>query len=240
VANIHVPKMGEADDAEAFLENFQAVAEVSGWPRQEWAHRLLPLLTGEAQLANHSLPAGAQQDYGTIARAIQDRLGLYPEEHRRRFRMLAFTEGDRPFAFAQQLWDQARKCLVPDQNSAEDVVEQVVLERFVEGLPAWTSAWVRYHRPESLSSAVDLAERWDRPSPAPRARGGVPVPERAHESPPTPTPQTGAQTAGEGCWGCGRPGHFRWDCPLMEVGQVVRVTGAPFPPHGPGEAYRIP
>ena len=27
---------------------------------------------------------------------------------------------------------------------------------------------------------------------------------------------------------------------LMEVGQVVHVTGAPSPPHGPGEAYRIP
>ena len=56
-AHIHVPKMGEADDAEAFIETFQGVAEVSGWPRPEWAHRLLPLLTGEAQLAAHSLPA---------------------------------------------------------------------------------------------------------------------------------------------------------------------------------------
>ena len=27
---------------------------------------------------------------------------------------------------------------------------------------------------------------------------------------------------------------------MMEVGQVVRVTGAPSPPHGPGEAYCIP
>jgi hypothetical protein len=26
----------------------------------------------------------------------------------------------------------------------------------------------------------------------------------------------------------------------MEVGQVVRVTGAPSPPHGPGGAYSIP
>ena len=164
VANIHVPKMGEADDAEAFLETFQVVAEVSGWPHQEWAHCLLPLLMGEAQLAAHSLPAGAQRDYGTIARAIRDRLGLYPEEHRRRFRTLAFTKGDRPFAFAQQLWDQAR-WLVPDQNSAEDVVEQVALERFVEGLPARTSAWVRYHRPESLSAAVNLAESHLQPPP---------------------------------------------------------------------------
>ncbi|KAK0148263.1 hypothetical protein N1851_011803 [Merluccius polli] len=54
------------------------------------------------------------------------------------------------------------------------------------------------------------------------------------------TKQTGAQTAGEGCWRCGRPGQFRRECPMMEVGQVVRVTGAPSPPHGPGEAYRIP
>ena len=57
---IHIPKMGEADDSEAFLETFQGVAEVSRWPSQEWAHHLLPLQTGEAQLTAHSLPAGAQ------------------------------------------------------------------------------------------------------------------------------------------------------------------------------------
>ena len=86
--------------------------------------------------------------------------------------------------------------MVPDRNTPEEVVEQVALERFIEGLPARTSAWVRYHRPESLSAAVNLAEshlqppptaqrpstpvprtgaaalRRDRPSPAPRARGG--------------------------------------------------------------------
>ena len=157
--NIHIPKMGETDDAEAFLGTFQGVAEVSGWPRQEWAHRLLPLLTGEAQLAAHSLPVGAQRDYDAITRAIRDRLGLYPEEHRRRFRALAFGEGDRPFAFAQQLRDQARRWLVPDRNTAEEVVEQVAMERFVEGLPARTSAWVRYHRPESLSAATCLHQR---------------------------------------------------------------------------------
>ncbi|KAK0141106.1 hypothetical protein N1851_021908 [Merluccius polli] len=129
---IHIPKMGEADDAEAFLETFQRVAEVSGWPHQEWAHRLLPLLTGEAQRAAHSLPGGAQRDYEAITKAIRDRLGLYPEEHRRRFRALAFGEGDRPFVYAQQIRDQARRWLVPDQNTAEEVVDQVVLERFIE------------------------------------------------------------------------------------------------------------
>ena len=115
--HIYVPKMGEADDPEAFLETFRGVAEVSEWPPQEWAHRLLPLLTGEAQLAAHSLPAAAQKDFDTVARAIRDRLGLNPEEHRRRFRALAFNDGDRPFTYAQQLRDQARRWLAPEQNT---------------------------------------------------------------------------------------------------------------------------
>ncbi|CAL8371991.1 unnamed protein product [Arctogadus glacialis] len=78
----HIPKMGEADDAEAFIKTFQGVAE---------------------------------RDYDAITRAIRDRLGLYPEEHRRRFRALAFSEGDRPFA--QQLRDQARSTLCLDRST---------------------------------------------------------------------------------------------------------------------------
>ena len=46
---IQLQKMGEQDDAEAFLATFRSVAEVSRWLRQEWAHHLLPLLTREAQ-----------------------------------------------------------------------------------------------------------------------------------------------------------------------------------------------
>ncbi|KAK0152897.1 SCAN domain-containing protein 3 [Merluccius polli] len=181
VGHIHVPKMGETDDAEAFLETFRGVAEVSGWPRQEWAHRLLPLLTGEAQLAAHSLPAGAQRDYEAVDKAIRDRLGLNPEEHRRRFRALTFSEGDRPFTYAQQLRDQARRWLAPERNNPEEIVEQVALERFVEGLPARTSTWVRYHRPESLSAAVNIAE-------------GHLIPPSTDRRPPapTPSPRTGA------------------------------------------------
>ncbi|XP_056432671.1 zinc finger protein 24-like [Gadus chalcogrammus] len=123
-----------------------------------WAHRLLPLLTGEAQLAAHSLPAAAQKDFDTVARAIRDRLGLNPEEHRRRFRALAFTDGDRPFTYAQQLRDQVRRWLGPERNTQEEIVEQVALERCVEGLPTRTSTWVLYHQPGSLSAAVSIAE----------------------------------------------------------------------------------
>ncbi|XP_064153662.1 zinc finger protein 444-like isoform X2 [Anguilla rostrata] len=53
-------------------------------------------------------------------------------------------------------------------------------------------------------------------------------------------PQRAPQTPGPGCWRCGQPGHLRRECPLMEVGQVVRVVGPPTSTPNPDGAYCIP
>jgi len=57
-----------------------------GWPAAEWAVRLLPLLTGEAQTATLGLPPAAGQSYADVCKAVMDQLGLTPKDHRRRFR----------------------------------------------------------------------------------------------------------------------------------------------------------
>ncbi|XP_059909407.1 SCAN domain-containing protein 3-like [Gadus macrocephalus] len=179
------------------------------------------------------------------ATRLRDRLGLSPEEHRRRFQALAFIDGVRPFTYAQQLRDQARRWLGPERNTQEEIVEQVGLERFVEGLPTRTSTWIRYHQPGSLSAAVNIGEghlapplsdrrppipqtgaaglQPDRPIPGPRARwGGGPSQEQAHSAPSHPIPQKGTQTAGEACWRCRQPGHLR-----------IRGGGGRFSTRGP-------
>ena len=58
-------------------------------------------------------------------------------------------------------------------------MEQVNLERFIEGLSARTSAWVLYHRPEGFAVAVNLVESHLAPPPT-------------AQRPPTPGPPTGA------------------------------------------------
>ncbi len=54
----HMPvnKMGPQDDPEAFLDLFEKTAEACGWPQMNWPVRLIPLLSGEAQLAAQQLP----------------------------------------------------------------------------------------------------------------------------------------------------------------------------------------
>ncbi|XP_044042277.1 translation initiation factor IF-2-like [Siniperca chuatsi] len=81
-----------------------------------------------------------------------------------------------------------------------------------------------------------------RPSPMPRANPlsspslsqGPAAPVAAHDL------QGAPRTLGQECWRCGRPGHCRRDCPLMEVGQVIRVAGSPTPSPGPGATYCVP
>ena len=117
-------------------------AEACHWLREEWVVRLLPLLSGEAQQAAHSLFPFVRAKYANVRKAVLDRTGYSPEEQRQRFQELVLAAGDRPFAYAQRLTDLARRWLQLEIRSAAGKVEQVVLERFLGGLPTATAAWV--------------------------------------------------------------------------------------------------
>ncbi len=68
----HMPvqKMGPQDDPEAFLDLFEKTAAACGWPQTDWPVRLIPLLTGEAQLAAQQLPVQNLLVYEDLKRAI--------------------------------------------------------------------------------------------------------------------------------------------------------------------------
>ncbi len=156
----HMPvqKMGPQDDPEAFLDLFEKTAEACGWPQMDWPVRLIPLLTGEAQLAAQQLPVQNLLVYDDLKRAILQRVGQSPEQHRQRFRSLELGENGWPFTMAHQLRDACRRWLLAGDSDVEQIIDRVVLEQFIARLPQKTAQWVQCHRPASLDLAIQLAK----------------------------------------------------------------------------------
>ncbi len=153
-----VQKMEPQDDPEAFLDLFEKTAEACGWPQTDWPVRLIPLLTGEAQLAAQQLPVQNLLVYDDLNRAILQRVGRSPEQHRQRFRSLELGENGRPFTMAHQLRDACRRWLLAGDSDVDQIIDRVVLEQFIARLPQKTAQWVQCRRPASLDLAIQLAE----------------------------------------------------------------------------------
>ncbi len=73
-----LPKMPAHDDVESYLMMFEAIATQEGWPREEWARVLAPLLTGEPQRAYFSTQPLLRESYDELRKEIMGRVGLSP------------------------------------------------------------------------------------------------------------------------------------------------------------------
>ncbi len=83
------------------MDLFEKTAEACGWARTQWPVRLIPLLTGEAQVAAQWLPVVNLLAYDDLKRAILLRVGRTPEQHWQRFRSVGLGDKGRPFVMAQ-------------------------------------------------------------------------------------------------------------------------------------------
>lgn len=155
---IPLQKMGAEDDSEAFIELFEHTAEACCWSEDQWAVWLIPLLSGEAQLAARQVPLQSLLTYKDLKKAILQRVGHSPEQHHQRFRSPILQECGHSFAFAQQFREACKQCFLPEDHDTNGVVDVVVLGQFSMHLPKETAEWVQCHQPASLETAIQLAE----------------------------------------------------------------------------------
>ncbi|CAI5768343.1 zinc finger protein 566-like isoform X1 [Podarcis lilfordi] len=155
-----MPESAPWEDAQAFLASFEKVAKACRWPRGEWAARLLPALSGEADEAFRSLEAGDREDYGKVKAAILRGVALRMEAERQHFRQFCCQQVEDPRRIHLQLQDLCHRWLKPERRSKEQILELLVLEQFLASLPPELQSWIRAGGPESCSQAVALAEEF--------------------------------------------------------------------------------
>ncbi|XP_062977853.1 zinc finger protein 397-like [Elgaria multicarinata webbii] len=146
------------DDTKAFLASFEQVAKACRWPRGEWAARLLPALSEEAEEAFGSLEARDQEDYGKVKAAILRGEALRMEAQRQKFRQFFCQEVRDPRRIHSQVQELCRQWLKPERHSKEQILELLILEQFLASLPVDLQGWIRAGGPDTCSQAVALAE----------------------------------------------------------------------------------
>ncbi|XP_044287575.1 zinc finger protein 24-like isoform X2 [Varanus komodoensis] len=146
------------DDAKGFLASFEQVAEACRWPKEEWAARLLPALSGEAKRVFSSLEGRDRKDYGKVKVAILQGDALNREKQRQHFRHFRYHEAEGPRGVYNRLQELCRRWLKVERHSKEQILELLILEQFLTVLPPEIQGWVRERGPGSCAQAVALAE----------------------------------------------------------------------------------
>ncbi len=83
---LHMARLEDNDDIEHYLTTYERLAEVYKWPEEDWAIRLIPLLTGKAQSAFVSMEPILTRDYKVVKQAILAKYEIHSETYRLRFR----------------------------------------------------------------------------------------------------------------------------------------------------------
>ncbi|KAH0630558.1 hypothetical protein JD844_013732 [Phrynosoma platyrhinos] len=146
------------EDAKAFLASFEQVAKACRWPREEWAARLRPALSGEAEDAFRTLDARDQEDYEKVKAAILRGDALRMEMQRQHFRQFCCPAVEDPRKIHSQLQELCHRWLKPERRSKEQILELLILEQFLASLPPDLQGWIRAGGPESCSQAIALVE----------------------------------------------------------------------------------
>ncbi|KYO35402.1 hypothetical protein Y1Q_0007985 [Alligator mississippiensis] len=151
-------RMTSEDDPKAYIEAFERHAILTGLDKVFWAGQLGAFVVGKAQVAYRAMPRDEAWDYDAVKAAMLYRLEINPEHYQRKFWAKKGAEERCPHLLLQLLRNLFGKYINLATCDREAVVDQIILEQFLDDLEGHMQQWVRQHSPSSCEEALKLAE----------------------------------------------------------------------------------
>lgn len=209
--DVRLTKLSSEDDIEAYLTTFERAMTACEVPRNRWAFRLAPQLTGKAQQAYAGMSLAESSDYDQLKAAILRRYEISSETYRRRFREAGRRESETYRELVTRLQDLSQKWM-RGAETVEAVLDKVVMEQFLNSLPKETRVWVSERKPESSIAAGQLADDFALARKSTRDVG------KADQQRTEPRKQQGIRQ----CYSCGQTDHVAKDCPKRTGAEVAQ------------------
>ena len=219
-------KMEEGGDVEAYLTTFECVMTVYEVPKDRWSFTLAPQLIGKAQQAYAAMDNSHIDDYVEVKAAILRRYAITEETYRQRFRTIRKSGNETYVELMVRLRDLANKWM-RNCKSVEAVIEKLVVEQFMDGLPPQLRVWMLERRLTSMEEVGLAADDY-----VGAQRYGVVTRGHAQMSRDNPSRDNPSRWYQDGdaegssagnerraggesirkCYGCGGVGHYKREC----------------------------
>ena len=156
---VKLTKLTEGEDIEAYLKTFERLMEAYEVPKERWAYRLAPQLTGKAQQAYAAVSSDSTRNYDEVKTAILRRYNINEETYRSRFRSSRRKEGEGYIQLAIRMSDLLERWTVGCRSVAE--LREMLLEQLLNVMPPELRIWVNERKPKSADEAATLARLHD-------------------------------------------------------------------------------
>ena len=218
---VRLEPLDDKDDVDMYLDHFEKIAVLHGWPKEVWAIRLLPCLKGQARECVQRLSLHDSADYCAIKTALMVRFRKSSEFYRKRFRTYrkdekeSFTQAvSRIEGFATK-WGAMEGC---DMGNVEEVWDLFLREAAYRLLPPEVELKVRERDPRSAKDVGKFADVIQEARGSCRTAGPQPQRRGNVQDPPVRGARDQAQIQ---CYVCKRFGHVKRDCPKLKNASVI-------------------
>ena len=150
--SLKLTKLTDGEDIEAFLKIFERLMEAYEIPKERWAYRLAPQLTGKAQQAYAAVSSDSARKYEDVKTAILRRYNINEETYRTRFRATKRKDGECFAELAIRMSDLLERWTVECESVAE-LREKVLLEQLLNVMSPDLRIWVTEHKPKTTEAA---------------------------------------------------------------------------------------